>query len=192
MKSLITNLGDCTWLYKRRPHGSTFFRLALTPNILQLHNFCVDRRIYSYISLLFQLWFKSNSLKLLLSFFQLLLSLQFLLYLLLVRANRKFLFGMFYDHLPLIVSWCSVTPSSGLANSGDTDYSLVPRALQGTGKPAPKPAPKPTPTASGKPVSTTPRPTFNPRVPRSKTGVDPSSRPGYAGKSSTQQHPLQY
>ena len=35
---------------------------------------------------------------------------------------------MIYDYLPLIVSWCSVTPSSGLANSGDTDYAqLVPR-----------------------------------------------------------------
>ena len=189
MKSLITNLGDCTWLYKRRPHGSTFFRLALTPNILQLHNFCVDRRIYSYISLLFQQWFKSNSLKLLLSFFQLLLSLQFLLYLLLVRANRKFLFGMFYDHLPLIVSWCSVTPSSGLANSGDTDYSLVPRALQGTGKPPPKPAPKPTPT--GKPVTTTPKSTSGKPV-RIRNGMNPKSRPGFEGKSSTQQHPLQY
>ena len=57
-----------------------------------INNFCVDRRIYSYISL-FQQWFRSNSLKLLLSFSQLSLSLQLLLYLLLVK--RKFYMAWF-------------------------------------------------------------------------------------------------
>ena len=47
---VITNLALALALgYKnRQPHVSTFFRLVLIP---QLHNFCVDRQTYSYISL---------------------------------------------------------------------------------------------------------------------------------------------
>ena len=93
---------------------------------------------------------------------------------------------------------CSVTPSSGLANSGDADYSLVPRSL--SAKPAPK--------TKGTPGSPSTSSRLKKHIDKNLNKVDASAQrvdvlrqsngqngygsPAYVSKLSTLQHPLQY
>ena len=95
---------------------------------------------------------------------------------------------------------CSVTPSSGLANSGDADYSLVPCSL--SAKPAPKTKGTPgSPSTSSRLKNHIDNGKKLIKVDASAQRVDvlPQSHgqngygsPAYVSKLSTLQHPLQY
>ena len=106
-----------------------------------INNFCVDRRIYSYISL-FQQWFRSNSLKLLLSFSQLSLSLQLYRFKLLpmnfktlkLTLQHAFFSFFFPPQIFAHVSRTLIKSSDERASSGDaslfiSDYYSIREAI---------------------------------------------------------------
>ena len=90
---------------------------------------------------------------------------------------------------------CSVTPSSGLANSGDADYSLVPRSL--SAKPAPKTkgtpgSPSTSSRLNGKKLIKVDASAQRVDVLPQSHGQNGYGSPAYVSKLSTLQHPLQY